>query len=66
MNHDKATEEFFRLRGWERIDDYDTADYHFWYNPEDIDPLAPGFGQELYENLPHICESMPDWLTYVA
>ena len=48
MNHD-VTEEFFRLRGWEKF----LGDW--------VEPLGSH-----YETLPKICESMTDWIKYVA
>jgi hypothetical protein len=54
MNHDKATEKYFRLRGWEQLDDYGT-----WFSPDFKATKVCVY------NLPNICESMTDWIKYV-
>jgi hypothetical protein len=60
MNHDKATEEFFRLRGWKQAE-YDNYPWLVWEAPE-----CPSRGTETRTGLPKICESMADWIKYVA
>jgi hypothetical protein len=57
MNQDKATEEFFRLRG---------IQYQEWYD-EPYDYV--GYFKDkkfMFHSPPKICESMTDWIKYVA
>ena len=72
MNHDKATEEFFRLRGWRKFKStsFDLK-YQFymggqdvWIESEDLSNVKEG--DTYYIDLPKICESMTDWIKYVA
>ena len=59
MNHDKATEEFFRLRGWKYYEfDPIALKQNYWSEKE--------YFAEKFEDLPKICESMTDWIKYVA
>jgi hypothetical protein len=53
--HKEATENYFKARGFEYLD-LPEYDVNQWVAPDD----------SRYQSLPNICESMTDWIKYVA